>query len=238
MVILGLFAAAWVVSLSGALMPGPLFTVTINESLHRSVLAGPLVVAGHALLELLLVIALLLGLQEILTIPQVEFWLSLAGAMVLGYLALGLLQATVRSPVSLPSGQGGTARGGQAKQWLKPVWSGIITSAVNPYWELWWATIGAAMLFQARVAAGGPGVMAFYTGHILGDLSWYTAVSLAVVSGRRWLSQAAYRWLTGGCGVFLFALAVYFFYHAIGVGGKAFFLEFFGCSTTICIFTP
>lgn len=79
------------------------------------------------------------------------------------------------------------------------------------------------MLFQAQAAAGGLGVMAFYAGHILGDLSWYTLLAVAVASGRRWLSQAAYRGITAGCGFFLLGLGAYFLYHAVRVGDGLFF---------------
>ena len=88
---------------------------------------------------------------------------------------------------------------------------------VNPYWELWWVSIGAAMLFQAR-SAGVAGVTAFYFGHILGDLGWYTAVAVAVVWGRRWLNRRAYSALMAVCGLFLAAFAVYFLYHGVEVG--------------------
>lgn len=131
-------------------MPGPLFTVTINESLRRGGWAGPLIVAGHALLEFLLVLALLLGLQEVLALPPVEFWLSLAGALVLGYLAFGLLKAAGQLTLSLPSGQEEAAERRSGRRWLWPAWSGLVTSAANPYWELWWATIGARCSSRPR----------------------------------------------------------------------------------------
>ncbi|MBC7346053.1 MAG: LysE family transporter [Clostridia bacterium] len=221
MLILGLFAAAWVVSLSGALMPGPLLTITINESLHRGVCAGPLVVLGHAVLELALVVALLLGLQHVLTLPLVEFCLSLAGGGVLGILGLDLLRVTWRPPASLPWDDAAAVGSDARDRWFASVWAGMVTTVVNPYWELWWATIGAAMLVQAQAVATA-GITAFYLGHVLGDLGWYTLVSLVVVSGRRWLSRGAYRWLMGGCGVFLLTLAVYFSYHALAVGRRLF----------------
>ena len=216
--LIGLLAASWVVSLSGALMPGPLLTVAINHSLHRGVAAGPLVVLGHALLELAMVLALLSGLAHLLAVPQVELALSLAGGLVLGYMGWGLLAAAKSPPSPLPweqpkEGERDPARAGL----LSPVWAGVVTSVVNPYWELWWVIIGAAMLVQAR-AAGTPGVAAFYLGHILGDLAWYTLVAATVVLGRRWLNRRAYSALMGVCGLFPAAFAVYFFLHGVKLG--------------------
>ncbi|MGB9885520.1 MAG: LysE family transporter [Moorellales bacterium] len=218
--IVGLLVASWVVSLSGALMPGPLLTVTINQSLHRGVSAGPLVVLGHALLELALVLVLLSGLQSLLAVPPVEMGLSLAGGAVLGYMSWGLLAVARKTPQPLPWERTGEERRSRRQAaGLAPIWAGIVTSVVNPYWELWWVSIGAAMLFQAR-GAGVAGVLAFYLGHILGDLGWYTAVAVAVVLGRRWLNRRAYSVLMAVCGLFLAAFALYFLYHGLEVGQR------------------
>ena len=52
-------------------MPGPLLTATISESSQRGFITGPLMIAGHAILELVLVIALLLGLAPFFQQPVV-----------------------------------------------------------------------------------------------------------------------------------------------------------------------
>jgi hypothetical protein len=57
--LLTIFASSFVIALSGALMPGPLLTATISECSQRGFIAGPLLITGHAILELVLVIALL-----------------------------------------------------------------------------------------------------------------------------------------------------------------------------------
>jgi hypothetical protein len=50
----------------------------------------------------------------------------------------------------------------------------------------------------------------FFIGHSLGDLAWYSAISLAIAQGRRFLSDNHYRALIGTCAVFLLLLAFYF----------------------------
>jgi len=69
--LLTIFASSFVIALSGALMPGPLLTATISESSQRGFVAGPLMIAGHAILELTLVIALLAGLAPFFQQPVV-----------------------------------------------------------------------------------------------------------------------------------------------------------------------
>ena len=54
------------------------------------------------------------------------------------------------------------------------------------------------------------GIGAFYLGHILSDVSWYSLVSFAIASGRKLITDRVYRWIMLGCGAFLVAMGVYF----------------------------
>ena len=45
-VLFGIFATSFVIALSGALMPGPVLTVTISESTKRGFWAGPLIIVA------------------------------------------------------------------------------------------------------------------------------------------------------------------------------------------------
>ena len=57
-----IFTTALLVGLSGALMPGPLTAVTMEHAFRRGYLAAPLITLGHASLEVVMVLLLLLGL--------------------------------------------------------------------------------------------------------------------------------------------------------------------------------
>ncbi|NLC10857.1 MAG: lysine transporter LysE, partial [Firmicutes bacterium] len=48
-----LFSTAFLVGLSGALMPGPVTAVVAEHTLKKGIVAAPLVVMGHGLMELL-----------------------------------------------------------------------------------------------------------------------------------------------------------------------------------------
>ncbi len=132
-ILITIFATSFAIALSGALMPGPLLTITLSESSRRGFLAGPLIVLGHGILELVLVLLLLLGLAPMLKNDQVIGSVGLVGAVVLIWMAVGMIR-------SLPS----LSLEGMSKdnKSTNPVWAGILMSLANPYWIIWWASIG------------------------------------------------------------------------------------------------
>lgn len=199
-ILLTIFVSSFVIALSGALMPGPLLTATISESSRRGFITGPLLIAGHAILELVLVIALLLGLAPFLQLPAVFVATALSGSVILFGLAFGMFK-------SLPSLH--LTRETNQKQRNQPVLDGILLSVANPYWIIWWATIGLGYILYSW-QFGLAGVAFFFAGHILADLGWYSLVAAMVAGGRQYLTDRLYRGLIAVCAVFLIVFAGYF----------------------------
>lgn len=197
-----LFTSSFVVALSGALMPGPLLTVTVSESGRRGAAAGPLMILGHAILELLLVLALLGGLAPFLRRDDVFVAVALAGGSILMWMAVSMFRSLPGLHLDLHEQE----EGGR-----NLVWTGILFSLANPYWTIWWASIGLGYILHS-VKYGVLGVTAFFAGHILADLAWYASVSFGVARGRKFVSDNAYRGLIGGCALFLLVFSCYFFW--------------------------
>jgi threonine/homoserine/homoserine lactone efflux protein len=57
---------------------------------------------------------------------------------------------------------------------------------------------------------------AFFSGHILSDLSWNSLLAFLIASGRGFLSPSFYRGVLVVCGLILVALAIYFIYSGFG----------------------
>jgi len=207
-----LFVMAFVVALSGALMPGPVLFATVRWSAERGRWTGPLIVVGHGLVEVPLMAALVLGLGETLSARAFAGVVGMAGGAVMALMALQMLRGL--PSLKLPPLQGGRPLADPAM--ARIVALGAVTSISNPYFVLWWATAGLG--FMANAAPHGTvGYAVFYVGHILADLAWYWAVSESVHRGRRFLSDAGYRWLVGTCATFLGGFAVYFAWNGYGL---------------------
>jgi threonine/homoserine/homoserine lactone efflux protein len=214
-----LFATSFGIGFTGALMPGPLTTLAVRETMRRGFWAGPALAAGHSLLELPLVIALALGLSRFLDTDPVKGVIGIVGGVFLLWMGVHILGAlpkeappladdppaardsswrqSFRQEDSLPSGA--LALGAAA----------ILVSLSNPGFTAWWATAGTLLVRQG-LDHGAAGVASIYTGHILSDIVWLSLLGLVLASGRRLMSGFVYRGVLAFCALFLLALGAYF----------------------------
>ncbi len=204
--LVAIFGTSLMVGFSGALMPGPVSAAVVSDSAYRGFWAGPLITVGHAIAEFTIVIALAIGLGELLTHHYVRATIGLLGGAFLLWMGYDIAVSAWRGKISLDS-VGGQA-GGMAR--LGPIPAGLLTSLANPYWFLWWATVGAGyVLISLQYSL--PGLLAFYSGHILSDLTWNSLLAFIFSSGRRVVKDRLYRGILLICGLFLIGLSVYFF---------------------------
>jgi len=214
MEITALFTTAFMVGLSGAMMPGPLLTVTIAESVKRGFIAGPLIVLGHAVLELALVLALIAGLSVLLSSASAASIIALLGGIVLLYLGFTMSRDALTGKLSL--GNLNEEMSSQTKSGMHPILAGIVISVSNPFWIIWWATVGLTYLTMS-MESGNIGLVSFFSGHILADLLWYSLIAAVVAGGRKFISPNVYKYIIVVCGVFLAGLGVYFVYTGVVV---------------------
>lgn len=219
MAITGMFFSAFIVGLSGAMMPGPLLTYVISGSLRDGLRAGPMIILGHAILELLLLALLLFGLNDLLANQLFGAILGLVGGSVLLWMGTSMIKASWQKAISIEDKPAGE------KSNSGLLITGAIVSLSNPYWVLWWATIGLSYLTQTShnglMMAG-----SFYLGHIMADLIWYSFVSWLVVFGRNLLNDRLYRIL-----IIVFGLFLIYFAGTFIIGGINYF-----CSSTFFVF--
>jgi threonine/homoserine/homoserine lactone efflux protein len=206
-----LFSLSFVLALSGAIMPGPLLTYTIARTVQtrrNGFLVGAHVIAGHAALEMLLLVGLVVGVAEFLKAPAVIRVIGVLGGLLLGYMGIGLIREALHrgtaDPFS-PAGGSSSLSGG-----MHPVLAGIIVSMSNPYWWVWWVTVGSASLLRFGVTLQKwQGLAAFFLGHEAADLAWYFSISTLTHFGRRTLSERLYRIVLAACGAVIIGFGAY-----------------------------
>jgi len=205
----GIFFSSFIIAVSGALMPGPLLTVTISESARRGFWAGPMIIAGHAILEILLLATITFGLAEFITRPAVIGAIGILGGLILLWFSLLMLKSLKSLKVDMEASGSYTEN---------PFLAGILMSLANPYWTIWWATIGLGYVIIS-MKFGIIGLALFFTGHILADLIWYSSISLMISRGKRFISDSIYRGVVAVCAMLLLVFGSYF-----GISGIARFL--------------
>ena len=161
-----------------------------------------------------LVIGLTVGIDKILNNHTAEFIIGSSGGLFLLWMGWGMSKNPVGSAIPIV-GKSGT----KSKQ--DPISVGIVLSATNPYFFMWWATVGLSFIEESR-KAGTAGTAAFYTGHISSDIIWYAMIALAVSSGKKFISDRTYKIIVRLCGIFLIWLGLYFAY-----AGKDFMIGIF-----------
>ena len=192
-------------------MPGPVLAVTISSVVQVGFIAAVLIMLGHSILELMMVVALALGLKNVLKNRFVTGAIGVVGGSVLLWFAYGMITSAY-SGISVP--QTTATVQGSTITYLGLIGKGAITSLSNPYWLIWWATIGVTYM-MVSLEKSVVGISTFYIGHISSDFAWYCAVAAALVLGKQLLSDRIYMWLIIICGLFLAYLGIYFFYTGV-----------------------
>jgi threonine/homoserine/homoserine lactone efflux protein len=205
-VLLGIFFSSLGIGFSGALMPGPLLSVAVAESYKKGFWAGPVLVIGHAIPELVLAILFSLGLNKVLHDKAVVGVIGIVGGLFLAWLAVRIF-LEVRKGITIDL---------EAKQEIGwgPLVAGVWASLSNPGWVVWWATIGARYILLS-LDHGIVGLAFFYTGHVLADLVWYSLVSFFVSRGRGRLSDRVYHGLLYACSIMVLVFAGLFLTNGI-----------------------
>ncbi|MHB8119829.1 MAG: LysE family transporter [Methanothrix sp.] len=195
--ILQMLFMAFTIGLTGALAPGPTLVATVNSSLKDGWTAGPKVAAGHALVEVLVFLSIVGGLAA--AMQQYSRAVSVAGGLAL--IVFGIITAKGSKNATLVAPQ--------AQVMGNAYLAGIITSAANPYFWIWWLSIGSALVLSG-LHSGVIMAALFMIGHWVADFGWLILVSISLDRGRSILSEKSYRRILGICGGFLVCFGIYF----------------------------
>jgi threonine/homoserine/homoserine lactone efflux protein len=191
-----------VISLSGVMAPGPVTAATIAMG-ARSRYAGALIALGHGIVEFPLIILIVFGAGRILKLPAAQIVIGLAGGAFLLVMAIQML-SSLRSPEEFEAKFSGST----------PLLTGVLLSATNPYFLLWWGTIGLAL----ATTAANLGIWAFALFaivHWLCDFVWLCALSWASFKGSTLLGPRIGRIVLSICALAMLVFGLCFIYKAV-----------------------
>jgi threonine/homoserine/homoserine lactone efflux protein len=190
----------FIISISGAMQPGPVTATAITMG-TRNRWAGSLVAVGHAIVEFPLMILIIYGLGTIFQKPSSQIAIGITGGLVLIYMAYGMFK-TALHPVEA-----------RADEDDKPIWAGVVLTVSNPYFLLWWATVGLGLATTAT-KFGMYGFALFAVVHWLVDLIWVTALSFASFHGTTLFGPKVQKRVMQVCAGAMLFFGLFFLYKA------------------------
>jgi threonine/homoserine/homoserine lactone efflux protein len=209
-----IFIGSMIVAFSGALVPGPMLTLVISSVAEKGFWTSFFIVVGHSLLELIVVIGFFLGILKFLDNPLIAKIIGLLGGVFLLYIGINIIVSIFKKKFTIDFKSVLKQRTITGKSTGTVILKGVLISLMNPYWFIWWISIGAAFLLKS-VEFNIMGISSFYIGHISADFIWYLFIGFLVNTGRRFFNQKIYNGILIACSIFLFYLGIRFIIEAI-----------------------
>ena len=178
------------------MMPGPMFAVTLAKS-YRTPWAGAQVSLGHAVIEVPLILLIYFGFARFFENITVQVVLSILGGGMIIWLGIAMFRARAE-----------VVQRGKDLSYSAFI-AGIITSGFNPYFLLWWATVGS-LLVMKFLGFGATGLIAFIIVHWLCDLVWLSIISSVVYRTHSLWGLRFQEWLFIICSLLLIGFGGWF----------------------------
>ena len=197
--LLGFTLVVIVISVSGVMSPGPLFAANIFYGLKGGAKAGLKMAYGHTVVELPLVILLGIGAFSLETIPEFRTYIAIIGAIGLFAFAGIQIKQIFKNSFDIIN---------EPKQ--GPFLAGILLSALNPFFIIWWLTIGFKLISDALIIWSFWGILIMFLLHIWMDYVWLSSTALVSSRISKILSNQSYKFLVVGLSIVLVYFGITF----------------------------
>jgi len=183
------------ISASGVMTPGPLFTANIVQGIRGGGKTGIQMAIGHTIVELPLVILLGIGVFSFEIFPEFRTVISILGAIALFVFAGIQIKTTLQR---------------NERKHFNPkhgvVFTGIILSALNPFFIIWWVSIGLKLISDAMLIWAFSGILIVFLLHIWMDFVWLYSIAHIASKSTKILSNRNYKILM----IILSSMLIYF----------------------------
>ena len=170
------------ISASCVMSPGPLFSANIIYGLKEGKIAGLKIAVGHTIVEFPLIILLGTGIITSNIFPEFRVLIAVIGA--LGLFAFAGLQIKSIFQKNFQK---------NIKPSRGPILAGIFLSALNPFFIIWWLTVGLKLITESIELWGFLGIIILFLFHIWMDYVWLYIVAFFASKSRNFLSNRNYK---------------------------------------------
>ena len=193
-----------IISASGVMSPGPLFAANITYGLREGVKAGIKIAIGHSIVELPLVILLGIGVFSLEIFPEFRTIISIFGAITLfGFAGIQITTVLKKKKNILNKPKQG------------PIVTGILLSALNPFFIVWWLTIGFKLISDAMLIWAFAGILIVFVLHIWMDFAWLGITAFLASKSKGIISNTNYKIIILGLSVTLIYFGIIFLIDAM-----------------------
>jgi len=171
-----------IISASGVMSPGPLFAANITYGLKQGTKAGIKIAIGHSIVELPLVILLGIGIFSLEIFPEFKTIISILGAITLFVFAFMQIKSTLKKNEK-----------SETKLKQGPIITGVVLSALNPFFIIWWLTIGLKLISDAMAIWAFVGILIVFVLHVWMDFVWLGSTAFLISKSKKIISNTNYK---------------------------------------------
>ena len=188
-----------IISASGVMSPGPLFAANITYGLREGFRSGIKIAIGHSIVELPLVILLGIGVFSLEIFPEFRVIISIFGAITLFGFAGIQIKSIFKKNTNIST-----------KPKHGPIITGILFSALNPFFIIWWLTIGFKLISDAMLIWAFAGILIVFVLHIWMDFVWLGMVAFFASKSVKIISNRNYKIMVAGLSLILIYFGIIF----------------------------
>lgn len=183
--VLGFGLEVVAVSASGVLAPGPLFVANVMYGSRHGAMSGVKAAHGHAVVEIAVISAIAAGLFSAPAfLPRYAGAIALVGgAAILGFAGLQVIGIAKSKEGKQPA----LAKG------RSPFVIGVMLSALNPFFIIWWLTVGLKLVSDSASFGLAAGVALLFALHVWMDYAWLAATAYLASRGRSAIKSIYYK---------------------------------------------
>jgi len=183
------------ISTSGVMSPGPLFAANIFYGIRDGTKAGLKMACGHTVVEFPLVFLIGIGVLSLETFPDFRGIIAILGSIGLFAFAGIQLKTVFKQKTDFTFSS-------KHSSFL----AGVLLSALNPFFLIWWFTIGFKLISDSLQLWSFWGIGIMFLFHIWMDFVWLGVIAFLASKSSSLLTNKSYKILM----IVLSGVLVYF----------------------------